>query len=136
MRARSSVHLQFDSWWPPSHHIGKADLSPRSSRRAGGRWYEKGVDGSEGDWGARARVSRRRGSCSWHLNGQWEVDNDPAHGSEIEVRFTPDGDARTIIHFEHRHIEAQRLRRAAACRRRLTRRLDGAARQFRREGEG
>ena len=42
---------------------------------------------------------------SWHLNGQWEVDNDPAHGSEIEVRFTPDGDARTIIHFEHRHIE-------------------------------
>jgi uncharacterized protein YndB with AHSA1/START domain len=35
-------------WWPRSHHIGVADpetfvIEPR----AGGRWYERGVDGAE-----------------------------------------------------------------------------------------
>ncbi|MFN7982172.1 MAG: SRPBCC family protein [Vicinamibacterales bacterium] len=106
-RAFEVFTSEFDSWWPPSHHIGKADLfAAIIEPRAGGRWYEKGVDGSECDWGrVLAWEPPTRLVLSWHLNGQWEVDNDPAHGSEIEVRFTPDGDARTIIHFEHRHIE-------------------------------
>src|SRR5262249_60549990 len=39
-------------WWPPSHHIGKADLAGGViGPRAGGRWYECGVDGSECEWG-------------------------------------------------------------------------------------
>ena len=87
---------------PPSNSAVPASFEPRS----GGRWYEKGVDGSECDWG---RVLTweppHRLVLSWHLNGQWEVDADETHASEIEVRFTPDGDARTIIDFEHRHIE-------------------------------
>lgn len=106
-RAFEVFTAEFDSWWPPSHHIGKADLfAAVIEPRSGGRWYEKGVDGSECDWG---RVLTweppHRLVLSWHLNGQWEVDADETHASEIEVRFTPDGDARTIIDFEHRHIE-------------------------------
>ena len=35
-------------WWPKSHHIGAADLDTFVIEpRAGGRWYERGVDGSE-----------------------------------------------------------------------------------------
>ena len=35
-------------WWPKSHHIGAADLDALVIEpKAGGRWYERGVDGSE-----------------------------------------------------------------------------------------
>lgn len=98
---------EFDSWWPPSHHIGKADLLAAVIEPiAGGRWYEKGVDGTECDWG-RVLVydPPSRLVLSWHLNGQWVYDPDEARASEIDVRFIPDGDDRTIVEFEHRHIE-------------------------------
>jgi uncharacterized protein YndB with AHSA1/START domain len=106
----------FDSWWPRSHHIGKAELlAAVIEPRSGGRWYEKRVDGSECDWG-RVLVYEppTRLVLSWHLNGQWAFDPDPARASEVEVRFIADGPARTQIEFEHRYIErsqdAERLR--------------------------
>lgn len=106
-RAFEVFTTEFDSWWPPSHHIGKAELlAAVIEPHVGGRWYEKGVDGSECDWGrVLAWEPPTRLVLSWHLNGQWEFDADAAHASEIEVRFTPDGESRTVIAFEHRHIE-------------------------------
>lgn len=98
---------EFDSWWPPSHHIGTAELlAAIIEPKAGGRWYEKGIDGSECDWG-RVLVydPPSRLVLLWQLNGQWTYDPDQARASEIEVRFIPDGEERTIVEFEHRHIE-------------------------------
>ena len=72
----------------------------------GGRWYERGVDGSECDWGrVLAWEPPHRLVLTWQINGQWQYDPDPAHASEIEVRFTADGPDQTTVELEHRLLD-------------------------------
>ena len=96
----------FGSWWPAECHIGQADMAMAVLEpRVGGRWYEQGTDGSECDWGpVLAWEPPHRLVVTWQINGQWQYDTDPAHASEIEVRFTADGD-HTIVDFEHRDLD-------------------------------
>ncbi len=42
---------------------------------------------------------------TWQINGSWQYDPDPAHASEIEVRFTAEGPAQTRVDLEHRHLD-------------------------------
>lgn len=43
---------RFGKWWPKSHKIGGAEMQEAIIELcAGGRGYEKGVDGSETEWG-------------------------------------------------------------------------------------
>lgn len=97
----------FNSWWPPEFHIGEAEVAEAILEpREGGRWFERGVDGSECDWG---RVLTweppHRLVVTWQINGQWQFDPDPDHASEIEVRFIADGPEQTTIDLEHRLLE-------------------------------
>jgi len=95
----------FNTWWI-GHHIGQADLAEAVLEpREGGRWYERGVDGSECEWG-KVLVFQPPGRLvvTWQINARWEYDPDPAHASEIEVLFT-ERDGQTRVDFEHRHIE-------------------------------
>ncbi len=96
-----------DSWWPHEFHIGQAEiaeviLEPHEN----GRWYERGVDGTECDWG-RVRVWEppHRLVFTWQINGSWQFDPDPDHASEIDVRFTEKGPAETTVEVEHRSFE-------------------------------
>jgi uncharacterized protein YndB with AHSA1/START domain len=41
---------------------------------------------------------------SWHIDGAYRVDPDPAKASEVEVRFVAEGDG-TRVELEHRHFE-------------------------------
>jgi len=106
-RAFTVFTERFVTWWPASHHIGAAELADAVIEpRAGGRWYERGVDGTECDWGTvLAYDPPDRVLLSWHLQGDWSYDPDPAKASDIEVRFIEEAADRTRVELAHRHIE-------------------------------
>jgi len=95
------------SWWPPEHHIIQVPLeSMVFEARAGGRIYDVGTDGSECPW---ARVLTydppNRVVFSWDISVAWQLETDPSKTSEVEVRFVPEGEHRTRVELEHRHLD-------------------------------
>lgn len=97
----------FGSWWPAAYHIGQTEMADAILEPGvGGRWYERGVDGTECDWG---RVLTweppQRLVVTWQINGHWQYDPDPDHASEIEIRFTAEGPNHTNVELEHRYLD-------------------------------
>jgi uncharacterized protein YndB with AHSA1/START domain len=95
----------FNTWWI-GHHIGEAELAEAVIEpHVDGRWYERGVDGTECDWG-KVLVYEPPGLLvmTWQLNSEFKFDADLSHASEVEVRFT-ESDGQTTVDFEHRYIE-------------------------------
>jgi DNA-binding transcriptional ArsR family regulator/uncharacterized protein YndB with AHSA1/START domain len=95
------------SWWPPDHHILRGELAEMVFEpRVGGAVYDRGVDGTVCRW---ARVLAyeppHRIVISWDISLQWEIETDPARTSEVEVRFLAEGESRTRVELEHRHLE-------------------------------
>lgn len=100
------------TWWPLAvYKIGKADaVDAVVEPRVGGRWYERGDDGSTCDWGrVLAWEPPSRLVLSWDITADWQYD--PALGTEIEVRFIPDGDTGTRVELEHRRLDRYGARR-------------------------
>jgi uncharacterized protein YndB with AHSA1/START domain len=106
-RAFEVFTAQLGTWWPKEYSIGAADMADFVMEpKAGGRWYEVGVDGKECDTGwVKAFEPPDRLTLAWHLNESWQYDPDPAHASEVEVRFVADGEALTRVELEHRGFE-------------------------------
>jgi uncharacterized protein YndB with AHSA1/START domain len=78
--------------------------------RVGGRWYERGDDGSTCDWGSvLAWEPHSRLVLSWDISADFQYD--PTLKTEIEVRFIPDGDDRTRVELVHRHLDRYGPRR-------------------------
>ncbi len=96
---------EFSTWWI-GHHIGEAELADVVIEpRVDGRWYERGVNGAECDWGkVLAYQPPGRLVMTWQLNSEFQFDPDLSHASEVEVRFT-EANGQTTVDFEHRHIE-------------------------------
>jgi uncharacterized protein YndB with AHSA1/START domain len=97
----------FDSWWPREFHIGQPDMAEAIIEpREGGRWYERGVDGSECNWG-RVLVWEppHRLVVTWQINGEWQFDPDPSRASEVEVLFNADGPNKTTVELTHQYID-------------------------------
>jgi uncharacterized protein YndB with AHSA1/START domain len=95
------------SWWPPEHHLIGAPLASMVFEpKVGGDVYDVGEDGSRCRW---ARVLAyeppSRVVFSWDVSVQWQVETDPGRTSEVEVRFVPEGDTRTRVELEHRHLD-------------------------------
>jgi uncharacterized protein YndB with AHSA1/START domain len=95
------------SWWNPSHHILEAELKEMEFEpRVGGHIVDRGTDGSECRWARVLAYDPPHRVCfSWDISLRWELENDPAKTSEVEITFTPDGPARTQVVLTHRHLE-------------------------------
>lgn len=105
---------RIEAWWPmASHHIGQADCAAVVIEpRAGGRWYERGVDGTECPWGhVRLWEAPHRVVLAWQLSAQWQFDPDLL--TEVEVRFTALDANTTQVDLEHRGLEAYGAHAAA-----------------------
>lgn len=103
---------QMGTWWPLGQYkIGKANaVDAVIEPRVGGRWYERGDDGSSCDWGrVLAWEPPSRLVLSWDITADWQYD--PALQTEIEVRFIAEGETRTRVEFEHRRLDRYGNRR-------------------------
>jgi uncharacterized protein YndB with AHSA1/START domain len=89
------------TWWPlHSHSIGGEKITEVVwEEQVGGRIYERHADGGEGEWG---RVLAWAPPCRFVMS--WYPGNDDSQATELEVRFTPEGDA-TRVDLEHRGWE-------------------------------
>jgi uncharacterized protein YndB with AHSA1/START domain len=74
--------------------------------RVGGHIYDRAVDGSECRW---ARVLAfeppHRVLFSWDISPYWQIESDPNHTSEVEVRFIEETAQRARVELEHRDID-------------------------------
>ena len=111
-RAFSVFVEQMETWWPATHHIGKnAFAAIFVEPRVGGRWYERDVEGNLCDWGTvLAWDPPNRVAFSWHIGPghdqpDWKCDPDPAHASEVEIRFTAEGPGATLVELTHSKLE-------------------------------
>jgi activator of Hsp90 ATPase-like protein len=94
-------------WWIPEFSINPTRAAIADvviEPRVGGRWYERGVDGSECDWG---RVllwgPPTRLVLAWQINAQYQFD--AALQTELELRFSALSKSETQVTLEHRHLE-------------------------------
>lgn len=97
---------QMGTWWPLAvYKIGQANaVNAIIEPRVGGRWYERGDDGSTCDWG-RVLVWEppSRLVLSWDINADFQYV--PGLGTEVEVRFIAQGDSATRVELEHRRLD-------------------------------
>jgi uncharacterized protein YndB with AHSA1/START domain len=97
----------FDTWWPRTHHIGKAPLEKAVIElRAGGRCYGLSIDGTECDWGTvLVWDPPHRLVLAWQITHEWGYEPDLAKASEVDIRFISEGPDMTRVELEHRHFE-------------------------------
>jgi len=97
----------FDSIKPREHNLLGVDIAETVFEpRAGGRIYDRGVDGSECQW-ARVLAYEPPGRVvfSWDIDPQWQIETDPEKTSEIEVRFIAESAERTRVELDHRNLD-------------------------------
>jgi uncharacterized protein YndB with AHSA1/START domain len=106
-RAFAVFTQDFGSFKPREHNLLAVDIAETVFEpRAGGRLFDRGIDGSECQW---ARVLAYeppdRVVISWDISPHWQIETDPEKTSEVEVRFIAEGAERTRVELEHRHLD-------------------------------
>lgn len=98
---------RFGDFKPREHNLlGAPIVRTTFEPEVGGHIYDVAEDGSECRW---ARVLAyeppRRVVFSWDISPTWQLEADPSHASEVEVRFIAESPERTRVELEHRHLE-------------------------------
>lgn len=93
-------------WWPKDKSIGTSPPAAVVMEPfAGGRWFERGENGSECMWGkVLAWEPPGRLLLAWQINADWRYDE--TFETEVEVLFQDLGPNLTRVAFEHRKLEA------------------------------
>jgi uncharacterized protein YndB with AHSA1/START domain len=94
------------TWWPLANYkIGGANaVDAVIEPFVGGRWYERGDDGSTCDWGeVLSWEPPSRLVLSWDIDANWQYD--ATLKTEIELRFIAQGKNATRVELEHRHLD-------------------------------
>jgi uncharacterized protein YndB with AHSA1/START domain len=88
-------------WWSRQYTINKSPIKDVVVEpKAGGRWFERGEDGSECQWGkVLAWEPPSRLLLAWQITPTFSYDPDLM--TEVEVRFTAEGGG-TLVELEHR----------------------------------
>jgi len=97
---------QMGAWWPlATYKIGSAKaVDAIIEPRVGGRWYERGEDGSTCDWGSvLVWQPCSRLVLSYDITADWQYD--PNLKTELEIRFLPEGPDVTRVELEHRRLD-------------------------------
>jgi uncharacterized protein YndB with AHSA1/START domain len=100
------------TWWPlASYKIGAAKaVDAVIEPHVGGRWYERGEDGSTCEWGrVLAWEPTARLVLTWDISADWQPD--PTLNTEIELRFIAEGKNVTRVELEHRRLDRYGARR-------------------------
>jgi uncharacterized protein YndB with AHSA1/START domain len=98
---------RFGDFKPREHNLLASPIAATVLEpHVGGHIYDRAEDGSECRW---ARVLAfeppSRVVFSWDIGPTWQLETDPENASEVEVRFVPEGDDRTRVELEHRHLD-------------------------------
>jgi uncharacterized protein YndB with AHSA1/START domain len=106
-RAFDVFTREFDRIKPREHNLLASPIEETVLEpRAGGRLYDRGVDGATCDWGrVLAFEPPSRLLLAWDISPRWQLETDPERSSEIEVTFTVVDDRRTRVELVHRHLE-------------------------------
>ncbi|OBB85429.1 ATPase [Mycobacterium colombiense] len=106
-RAFAVFTEQFGAFKPREHNLLAVPIAETVFEpQVGGHIYDRGVDGSVCRW-ARILVYEppHRVMFSWDIGPTWQLETDPSKTSEVEVRFAAEGDRRTRVDLEHRHLD-------------------------------
>ena len=106
-RAFEVFTTEFDRIKPREHNMLGEDIAETVLEpRAGGRLYDRGVNGATCDWGSvLAFDPPQRLLLAWHISPYWQIETDPDRASEIEVTFTAIDATRTRVELEHRQLD-------------------------------
>jgi len=98
---------RFDRIKPREHNMLGVDIAESIFEpRGGGRVYDRGVDGSECQWGrVLAYEPPTRILFTWDISPRWQIETDPTRSSEVEIRFVAEAERRTRVELEHRHLD-------------------------------
>jgi uncharacterized protein YndB with AHSA1/START domain len=99
---------EIGTWWPSEDYkILEGPVTEVFEAREGGRWYERGEDGSEFTVGTiLVWEPPSRFVMTWQLTPDWSFEPDLERATKIEVQFKELEAGGTRVSLEHRGFEA------------------------------
>lgn len=106
-RAFEVFTIGIGSWWDKDKHILRAPLARMEFQPwVGGQIIDHGTNGTTCAWSRiLAYEAPNRLVFSWDITTSWEIENDPAKTSDVEITFTAIDTDHTQVVLTHRHLD-------------------------------